>query len=69
MTHYPFLLFCSVIVVPTAYWIGIVEIGVLLSQDTAWSLTFGQVSPVPFHFGRPRCNPDPPDPPRSLLFS
>jgi hypothetical protein len=44
VSHYPFLQFLSVIVIPTAYWIGIVEVGVLGSQDVAWSLTFGQVS-------------------------
>ena len=48
MSHYPFLQFLSVIVIPTIYWIGIVEIGVLGSQDVVWSLTFGQVSSTPF---------------------
>ena len=50
MSHYPFLQFWSVIAVPTMYWIGIVEVGVLGSQDVMWSLTFGQVSISPFQF-------------------
>jgi len=48
MTGYPFLQFWSVVAVPTAYWIGIVEVGVLGSQDVTFSLTFGQVSFDPF---------------------
>ena len=51
MTNYPFLQFLSVVLIPSVYWVGIVEVGVLDSQDNAFSLTFGQVSlisiPVP----------------------
>ena len=47
MKNYPFLRFWSVVAVPTAYWVGIIEVGVLNSQDVTFSLTFGQVSPVP----------------------
>ena len=50
VSHYPFLQFWTVIAVPTMYWVGIVEVGVLESQDRAWSLTFGQVSITPFQF-------------------
>ncbi|KAF9645472.1 hypothetical protein BDM02DRAFT_3271660, partial [Thelephora ganbajun] len=46
VTHYPFLQFLSVVAIPTAYWVGIVEVGVLGSQDVAFSLMFGQVLAV-----------------------
>ena len=50
MENYPFLQFWSVVAIPTAYWVGVIETGVLYSQDNTFSLTFGQVSLVPFQF-------------------
>lgn len=43
MTRYPFLRFWTVVAIPTVYWIGIIELGVLYQQDDALTLTFGQV--------------------------
>ena len=60
MKNYPFLRFWSVVAVPTAYWVGIIEVGVLNSQDVTFSLTFGQVSLVPFQFASLRYDPHPP---------
>ena len=58
VSHYPFLQFLSVIVIPTIYWIGIVEVGVLGSQDVVWSLTFGQVSSTSFQLACCWCDPN-----------
>jgi hypothetical protein len=44
--HYPFLLFCSAVVIPTAYWIAIIEIGISNENDQTSPLTFNQVGPV-----------------------
>ena len=63
MRNYPFLRFWSVVAVPTAYWVGIIEVGVLNSQDVTFSLTFGQVSPVPFQFTSLWYDPHLPVPP------
>ncbi|KAF9781550.1 hypothetical protein BJ322DRAFT_230258 [Thelephora terrestris] len=41
--HYPFLRFCSVVVIPTAYWIAIVELGIFGGNDETSPLTFSQV--------------------------
>ena len=52
MTNYPFLQFLSVIVIPTAYWVAYVELGVWDQWDVAVTLTFGQVNLVrisPWH--------------------
>ena len=46
VTNYPFLQFMSVVVVPTVYWITIVELGVKWGNDDKFALTFGQVSPA-----------------------
>ena len=46
VTEYPFLRFWSTVVIPTSYWIGVIELGVLAENDDPFSLTFGQVSPV-----------------------
>lgn len=42
--NYPFLRFWSVVAIPTVYWIGIIELGILSENDDHFSLTFGQVS-------------------------
>ena len=57
MENHPFLRFWSVVAIPTIYWVGIVETGVLWSQDNTFSLTFGQVSLVPFKFASLRYDP------------
>ncbi|KAF9781543.1 hypothetical protein BJ322DRAFT_1022954 [Thelephora terrestris] len=41
--NYPFLLFCSAVVIPTAYWILTIELGVFEENDEISSLTFSQV--------------------------
>jgi hypothetical protein len=41
--NYPFLLFCSAVVMPTAYWILTIEIGIVGQNDEISSLTFSQV--------------------------
>ena len=43
VTNYPFLLFLSTIAIPTAYWIAIIELGILSENDDSFSLMFGQV--------------------------
>ena len=48
MVNYPFLWFWSIVAIPMTYWVGIIELGILGSQDNAFSLTFGQVSSVLF---------------------
>ncbi|KAF8518131.1 hypothetical protein BU17DRAFT_48940 [Hysterangium stoloniferum] len=40
---YPFILFVSVVVLPSVYWIALIELGALLSNDDTWEPTFGQV--------------------------
>ena len=65
MKNYPFLRFWSVVAIPTLYWVGIIEIGVEGSQDATFSLTFGQVSPVPFQFTSLWHDPRLPVPPGS----
>ena len=57
MENHPFLRFWSVVAVPTAYWVGIIELGVFGSQDVTFSLTFGQVSLVPSQFAFLRYDP------------
>ena len=46
VNHYPFLLFWSVVAIPTVYWIAVVEVGVIIGNDETFSLTFGQVIPL-----------------------
>ena len=46
VTDYPFLQFLSVVAIPTAFWVAYVELGVWDQWDIAFTLTFGQVSPV-----------------------
>ncbi|KIJ50537.1 hypothetical protein M422DRAFT_245153 [Sphaerobolus stellatus SS14] len=41
--NYPFLQFLAVVVVPLAYWILIMEFGAMVSQDTQFSTSFGQI--------------------------
>lgn len=43
VARYPFLLFLSVVVIPTLYWVLVVELGVMGTPDNTFSLTFGQV--------------------------
>ncbi|KAF8502957.1 hypothetical protein BU17DRAFT_101909 [Hysterangium stoloniferum] len=40
---YPFILFLSVVVLPSLYWIILIEIGALASNDDKWEISFGQV--------------------------
>ncbi|KAF8522707.1 hypothetical protein BU17DRAFT_44486 [Hysterangium stoloniferum] len=41
--RYPFILFLSMVIVPSGYWVIVIEFGASDSQDDRWSLTFGQV--------------------------
>ncbi|KAF8522715.1 hypothetical protein BU17DRAFT_15407, partial [Hysterangium stoloniferum] len=41
--RYPFILFLSVVIIPSGYWVIVIELGAADSQDDRWSLTFGQV--------------------------
>ncbi|KAF8502954.1 hypothetical protein BU17DRAFT_58662, partial [Hysterangium stoloniferum] len=41
--NYPFILFLSVVVLPSLYWIFLIQIGADASNDNTWSIAFGQV--------------------------
>ncbi|KAF8497682.1 hypothetical protein BU17DRAFT_59352 [Hysterangium stoloniferum] len=41
--NYPFILFLSVVVLPSLYWILVIEIGAVNSNDDTWEISFGQV--------------------------
>ena len=41
--HFPFIHFVSVVVVPFAYWVACIELGVYNSNENEFTLTFGQV--------------------------
>ena len=57
---YPFVRFLTLILIPTMYWISVVELGCALQSREEFSLSFGQVSPTPhFQFltkGSRRCH-------------
>ncbi|KIJ50526.1 hypothetical protein M422DRAFT_27192 [Sphaerobolus stellatus SS14] len=43
VTHYPAIRFMSVVLLPTGYWITIIEFGAIVSNDEQFQTTFGQV--------------------------
>jgi hypothetical protein len=45
--YFPFIHFISVVVIPFAYWVACIELGVYNSNDNVFTLTFGQVSVLP----------------------
>ncbi|KIJ50534.1 hypothetical protein M422DRAFT_44332 [Sphaerobolus stellatus SS14] len=42
--NYPFVRFLSIVFLPTAYWIAIIELGAIVSGDEQFQTTFGQAS-------------------------
>ncbi|KAF8498942.1 hypothetical protein BU17DRAFT_59222 [Hysterangium stoloniferum] len=44
--RYPFIHFATTVVLPFGYWVFLVEVGVMMSNDNTWSITFGQVLAV-----------------------
>jgi hypothetical protein len=45
--YFPFIHFVSVVVVPFAYWVACIELGVYNSNENEFTLTFGQVRVLP----------------------
>ncbi|KAF9653696.1 hypothetical protein BDM02DRAFT_3107670 [Thelephora ganbajun] len=45
--YFPFIHFVSVVVVPFAYWVACIELGIYNSNDNQFTLTFGQVGVPP----------------------
>jgi len=45
--YFPFIHFVSVVVIPFAYWVACIEIGLYNSNENEFTLTFGQVSIFP----------------------
>jgi len=41
--YFPFIHFISIVVIPFAYWVACIELGVYKSNDNEFMLTFGQV--------------------------
>jgi hypothetical protein len=41
--EYPFTHFCSVVVFPFVYWVGMIETAAWTSNDNAFELSFGQI--------------------------
>ena len=50
MNNYSFIHFMTLAVLPTSYWVCVVELGCVLSADEDFSLSFGQVQSLHHHF-------------------
>ena len=45
--YFPFIHFISLVVIPFAYWVACIELGVYNSNENEFTLTFGQVCILP----------------------
>ena len=45
--YFPFIHFVSVVIIPFAYWVACIELGVYNSNENQFVLSFGQVSILP----------------------
>ena len=50
MKNYSFIHFMTIAVIPTLYWVCVVELGCAVSADETFSLSFGQVQSLHHHF-------------------